>query len=184
MKFLEYTNGYDAVPEVYLDMDGVLADFFGPVAKHHGVAKWRDARKERAKFNSKIDKIAKKPGYFKNLKPLPNAGKLINGILKVIDQYNILSSPLLSNVEQSSDEKGEWLRKHLKKHQPRSIIFDHEKFKFAKQADGTPNVLIDDWGVNTRAWATHGGIAVKYQADEDTLSKVEQVLAKVFPKDK
>ena len=27
MKFFEYTNGYTATPEVYIDMDGVLADF-------------------------------------------------------------------------------------------------------------------------------------------------------------
>ena len=166
MKFLEYTNGYAAVPEVYLDMDGVLADFFGPVAKHHGVTKWRDARKERAKFNSKIDKIAKRPGYFKNLKPLPNAGKLVNGVLKIVDDYNILSSPLLSNVEQSSREKNEWLQKHLRKHQPRSIIFDHEKFKFAKQADGTPNVLIDDYETNIKLWEANGGIGILYKDSE------------------
>jgi len=163
MKFLEYTNGYAAVPEIYVDMDGVLADFFGPVARHHGVAKWRDARKERAKFDSKIDKLASKPGYFKNLKPLPNAGKLINGVLKIASDYNILSSPLVSNVEQSSREKDEWLQKHLKRHQPRSIIFDHEKFKFAKQADGTPNILIDDYDTNIKLWEANGGIGILYE---------------------
>lgn len=166
MKFLEYTNTYKAVPEVYLDMDGVLCDFFGPIEKHHGVKHWRDARKERRKFNSKIDKIAKKPGYFKNLKPLPHAGKLVNGVLKITKNYNILSSPLLTEVEQSSREKSEWLQKHLKKHPPRAVLFDHEKFKYAKQADGTPNILIDDYETNIQLWEANGGIGILYKDSE------------------
>jgi 5'(3')-deoxyribonucleotidase len=166
MKFLEYTNGYDAIPEVYVDMDGVLADFFGPVAKHHGVSKWRDARKERAKFDSKIDKLACRPGYFKNLKALPQAGKLINGVLKIAKDYNILSSPMLSCVEQSTREKSEWLQRHLNKHQPRSVLFDHEKFKYAKQADGTPNILIDDYDTNIKLWEANGGIGILYRDGE------------------
>lgn len=166
MKFLEYTNGYDAVPEVYVDMDGVLADMFGEVAAHHGVKNWRDARKVRRQNNSKIDKIAKKPGFFKHLKPLPNAGKLIRGVLSITDDYNILSSPLLSNVEQSSREKAEWLQRHLRKNPPRSVLFDHEKFKFAKQADGTPNILIDDYDTNIKLWEANGGIGILYKDTE------------------
>ena len=77
----------------------------------------------------------------------------------------------------------EWLAKHIKVPADK-IVFEHDKYKYAVQPDGTPNILIDDYGVNTRAWDAAGGIAVKYQADEDTLDKVVQVLAKVFGKDK
>ena len=91
MKFFEYKNSLAARPEVYVDMDGVLADFFGPVAKHHGVDDWRKARKQRNAGGGKIDKLAKKPGYFANLKPLPNAGKLINGVMKLAGEYFIKS---------------------------------------------------------------------------------------------
>ena len=154
------------ITKIYVDMDGVLADMFGEVARHHGVKNWRDARKVRRKQQDKIDKIAKKPGFFKNLPVLPHAGKLINGVLRIADDYNILSSPLLSNVEQSTREKNEWLQKHLKRHQPRSIIFDHEKFKFAKQADGTPNILIDDYDTNIKLWEANGGIGILYKDSE------------------
>ena len=166
MKFLEYTNGYNAVPEVYVDMDGVLADMFGEVARHHGVKHWREARKVRKQQDSKIDKIACKPGFFKRLPALPNAGKLINGVLKIAQDYNILSSPVLSCVEQSTREKAEWLQKHLHKNPPRSVLFDHEKFKFAKQADGTPNILIDDYDTNIKLWEANGGIGILYKDTE------------------
>ena len=166
MKFFEYKNDLAARPEIYVDMDGVLADFFGPVEKHHGVDNWRDARKQRSAGGGKIDKIAKKPGYFANLKPLPNAGKLINGVMKLAGEYNILSSPLLSAVEQSSREKSQWLQRHLKRNAPRSVVFDHEKFKFARQADGTPNILIDDYDTNIHLWEANGGIGILYRDDE------------------
>jgi len=166
MKLFEYTNDYAARPEVYVDMDGVLADFFGPVAKHHGVTNWRKARKQREAGGGKIDKLASKPGYFLHLKPLPNAGKLINGVMKLRGEYNILSSPMLSCVEQSSREKSQWLQKHLRKNAPRAVLFDHEKFKFAKQAVGTPNILIDDYETNIHLWEANGGIGILYSDAE------------------
>ena len=163
MKFFELANKLDSRPIVYVDMDGVLADFFGAIAQHHGVTHWRDARRQRRQRNSKIDKIAKKPGFFLDLKPLPHAGQLIGGILKLAGAYSILSSPLLADVEQSSREKTAWLERHLQRHAPRSVLFDHEKFKYARQADGTPNILIDDYDTNIHLWEANGGIGILYR---------------------
>lgn len=165
MRLFEATNKFKAKPEVYVDMDGVLADFFGPVAKHHGVSNWRDARKSRKREGRLIDRLATKPGYFLNLKPLPNAGKLIRTVVALRGEYNILSSPMLSAVEQSSREKAQWLQKHLKRNAPRAVLFDHEKFKYAKQADGTPNILIDDNDTNIKLWEANGGIGILYSDD-------------------
>ena len=46
------------------------------------------------------------------------------------------------------------------------------KDSYAVQADGTPNILIDDRGKNIQGWLSRGGYGIKYQADEDPLSKV------------
>ena len=46
------------------------------------------------------------------------------------------------------------------------------KDSYAVQADGTPNILIDDRGKNIEGWRSRGGYGIKYQADEDPLSKV------------
>lgn len=182
MKFFEIANGLENRPIVYVDMDGVLADFFGPIAKHHGVDHWRDSRKVRRANKDKIDKLAKEPGYFLNLKPMSCAGRLIKGILDMTGRYSILSSPLLTDVEQSSAEKAEWLDRHLGKNPPRSIIFDHEKFKFARQADGTPNILIDDWDSNIHLWEANGGIGILYNNDNcrQALKQLQLALAGKF----
>jgi 5'(3')-deoxyribonucleotidase len=168
---------------VYIDMDGVLADFFGEVAKEHDVSYWREIHRK----DLGIDQVAQEPGFFEMLPILPNAGKLMKGILSLTSKYSILSSPLMSNVEDSSKEKSDWLQRHLRAHQPQAVIFDHEKYKFAKQADGTPNILIDDWDTNIRLWEANGGIGILYKDSEcsQALRKLKAALhGKIQPKKK
>lgn len=170
-------------PMVYIDMDGVLADFFGEVAKEHDVSYWREIHRK----DLGIDQVAQEPGFFEMLPILPNAGKLMKGILSLTSKYSILSSPLMSNVEDSSKEKSDWLQRHLRAHQPQAVIFDHEKYKFAKQADGTPNILIDDWDTNIRLWEANGGIGILYKDSEcsQALRKLKAALhGKIQPKKK
>jgi 5'(3')-deoxyribonucleotidase len=175
MKSFEFESTNTKPPVVYVDMDGVLADFFGAAAEGEGSIHWRKARKEK----DRIDQVAQEPGFFENLQPLPEAGKLIHGVLKYAGKYSILSSPLMSEVEQSVREKSEWLAKHLTKHAPKSILFDHNKEKFAQQADGTPNILIDDYATNIRLWEANGGIGILYKDGEcdQALKKLRLALA-------
>ena len=160
MRSIEFEAEGRAKPIVYVDMDGVLADFFGEVAREHDVAYWREIHRK----DLGIDQIAKQPEFFAGLPVLPNAGEFMQGVLHLTgNKYSILSSPLMSNVEESSKEKLEWLLRHLKNHQPQATIFDHEKYKFACQADGTPNILIDDWDTNIKLWEANGGIGILYE---------------------
>ena len=160
-------------PIVYVDMDGVLADMWGQVANHHGVQNWRKARKKQ-----KIEQIAKNPNFFRKLPALPNAGKLIRGVLSAVGQYSILSSPLMSRVTQSTEEKTDWLQHHLSKHPPNAIVYDHNKEKYARQSDGTPNILIDDYETNIRLWRERGGIGILYQYQniDDVLDQLTRAL--------
>jgi 5'-nucleotidase len=175
MRSIEFESKDAVKPIVYVDMDGVLADFFGEVAREHDVAYWREIhRKELG-----VDQIAQQPGFFKMLPVLPNAGKFMRGVIHLTNgKYSILSSPLMSNVEESSAEKAEWLQKHLRQHQPQAVIFDHEKYKFAQQADGTPNILIDDWETNIKLWEANGGIGILYKDHnyKDAVHKLSQAL--------
>jgi 5'-nucleotidase len=174
MKFFEVANSYKSKPVVYVDMDGVLADFFGEIAREHKVGYWREIHRK----DLGVDQIAQQPGFFADLPPMEHAALLIAGVITLAGQYSILSSPLMSEVDQSSEEKADWLRRHLKNHQPQAIIFDHEKYKFAKQADGTPNILIDDWDTNIKLWERNGGIGILYKDRKcnDALKQVADAL--------
>jgi 5'(3')-deoxyribonucleotidase len=161
MRLFEVENQLASRPIVYVDMDGVLADFFGEVARVHKVRHWKDIKGG----DLAIVQSAGKKGFFAGLPKLKNADDLVRGVKSIAGQYSILSSPLQSNVEQSSEEKSDWLRKHYTGAlQPQSMLFDHEKFRYAKQSDETPNILIDDYPVNIRLWNAHGGIGLLYDS--------------------
>lgn len=168
MRLFELGNQLKSRPIVYVDMDGVLADFFGEIARAHGVATWKNIKDDE----KSIIQAAKKPGFFSGLPKMDNADRLMHGVMKLAGAYSILSSPLQSRVEASSEEKADWMRQHYDgAMEPTAVLFDHEKFKYARQPDGTPNILIDDYPVNTRLWNSHGGVAITYDDDH-----VEQAL--------
>lgn len=167
-------------PVVYVDMDGVLVDLYNHAAEIHDVNHYNDMSQEDWEtFFRDSDAYH----LFRDAPAFPTANKLLELVKKFAGEYTILSSPLGFDKQGSVKGKREWLGKHVSV-TPDHIVFEHDKYKYAVQPDGTPNILIDDYGVNTRAWAAAGGIAIKYQADEDPITKVTNVLKKVFGKDK
>ena len=59
---------------------------------------------------------------------------------------------------------------------PTKIIIDPNKAQYAKQADGTPNGLIDDFGENISKWESAGGIGIQHADSSvaNTISKLEK----------
>lgn len=167
-------------PIVYVDMDGVLADLYSHAAEISDVEHYNQMTPEQWET---FFKDSNAYHLFRDIQPFSTANQLLELVKKYAGGYTILSSPLSFDRAGSIKGKSEWLKKHIKV-APDRVVFEHEKYKYAVQPDGTPNILIDDYGVNTRAWDAAGGTAVKYQADEDNLSKVVNVLQKVFGKDK
>lgn len=167
-------------PIVYVDMDGVLADLYNHAAELHDVDHYNQMTpKQWEEFFKDSDAYH----LFRDIDPFPTANQLLELVKKYAGGYTILSSPLSFDRVGSIKGKTEWLKKHIKV-APDRIAFEHDKYKYAVQPDGTPNILIDDYGVNTRAWDSAGGTAIKYQADENDLSEIVPVLQKVFGKHK
>ena len=144
--------------EIYVDMDGVLADFFGEWSKSQGVSNWKDI-KDPMKAIGDIKSI---DDFWLNLPVLPQAKNLLNLIKKIKGSYNICTSPLADDPR-SAPHKREWIKKNLAFFPPKNIYITHNKPQFAKNEDGTPNILVDDYGVNIDAWEAAGGIGFKYK---------------------
>jgi 5'(3')-deoxyribonucleotidase len=144
--------------EIYVDMDGVLADFFGEWAKAMGKKSFRDIEDPEAA----IGKIKDIEDFWLNLPVLPQAKQLLTLIKKVKGKYKICTSPLADDPR-SEPHKREWVKKNLAFFLPEEVIVTHNKPKWATQKDGTPNILIDDYGVNIDKWEAAGGIGFKYK---------------------
>jgi len=163
-------------PTMYLDMDGVLADFFGGVEQMYGVKHWKELTSDKTK-DLKTEVINRISGtnFFETLPKFSTADSLINLIKKFTgEKFSILTSPLRGDHDNSAKWKKVWINQNIE--QPDEVIVSGRKEKWAKQADGTPNILIDDRLVNIERWEAKGGFGILYQANRDQLTKVEQGL--------
>tara|TARA_R110000851_G_scaffold26763_2_gene75497 strand:+ start:79 stop:987 length:909 start_codon:yes stop_codon:yes gene_type:complete len=144
--------------EIYVDMDGVLADFFGEWAKLMGTDSYKDIKDVKPA----LQKIRDTNNFWLDLPILPEATNLLNLIKKVKGEYNICTSPLPDDPN-SEPHKRRWIKRNLAFFPPKNIYITHNKPQFATAKDGTPNILIDDYGVNINAWEAAGGIGFKYR---------------------
>jgi hypothetical protein len=171
MRLKEISQKTKYKPEVFLDMDGVLADFFAEYAKLAGMpagSTYRDV--PPAKNDPTLNKMVGTDFFYK-LPKFPVADSIIALAVKLFGGYNICSSPLRGDHENSGVQKTRWLQKNLST-QPRHIYIESRKEKHAVQPDGTPNILIDDRKDNIIKWEAAGGIGIKFQADEDGLDVI------------
>ena len=76
--------------KIYVDMDGVLADFFGAWAKLMGKSSYRDIKDVTAG----LQKIKDTDNFWLKLPLTKNAYNLLSIIAQVKGEYYILSSPL------------------------------------------------------------------------------------------
>ena len=166
-------------PVIYLDMDGVIADFFGGVEKMYGVKHWKELTSVKTGGELKQEVIDRITGsdFFSTLPKFPSADGLIQLIKSATGgHFSILTSPLIGDHENSAAQKKVWISKNIEK--PDEVIVSGRKEKWAKQKDGTPNILIDDRPVNIERWEAKGGYGILYQANKDSIIKVQQELNK------
>ena len=166
--------------KIYLDMDGVLADFFAEYAKLAGIKSGNYRDIPPAKADPTLDKMVG-TDFFMRLPKFSTADSLVNLALKYNKNYGICSSPLRGDFANSERWKREWIKKNLRP-QPNIIFITSTKEKYAVNSDGSPNILIDDRGTNIERWRAAGGIGIKYQADENSLDVVAKGLAHAYGK--
>jgi len=167
----------DTKPIVYLDMDGVLADFFGGVEFLYGVDHWKELTNDKTKDLKKqvIDRITG-TDFFAVLPKFPTADALIDMVKKFTGgNFSINTSPLRGDHENSAKYKKVWISNNIE--QPDEIVVTGRKETYAKnKGTGTPNILIDDRPVNIQKWQAAGGYGILYQANRDQLTKVQKGL--------
>jgi len=152
-------------PHVYLDMDGVQADFFTAWAQAMGKNRYKELG-DRAARETSIDDLNRRGSdwvqeFFSTLPVLPGGQKLVQWLKTHGIPFTVLSAPLRGNEQASISGKISWLDRHNPGTSDRAI-FSRDKSRFAVSS-GLPNVLIDDFKKYVNEWDSAGGIALLYR---------------------
>ena len=154
-------------PQIYCDMDGVIADFHAFTGKILGT-RFKD------KFWPDLPKDT-----FAKLPLMPDAKKLWN----FIGKYNpimLTAIPRESRGDiskQAASDKTKWMKKHFNlKQSDMRAVSRQDKQQFAKDGrDGRPNVLIDDHAGNIKEFRAKGGIGIHHTSATDTINQLKDL---------
>ena len=160
---------------LYLDMDGVIADFFSLLAKENNVTHWKSIKdKERALVE------ARNTDFFNRIQEFPSSPKLVQYAMSTGD-WGICSSPLRGDRDNSAYWKRIWLERKGFMPEVENCIFTANKHKYAiNRLTGKPNILVDDKPDNIKRWQNAGGYGYLYQADENDVHDLIKRLQKIL----
>ena len=159
----------EALPNVYLDMDGVLVNLAKGAMKVHGKPL------EQVPKPAKWEKISQVENFWRDLEWMPGSKRL----WKFLKPYEpSIMSAYARSEPNSAKGKSEWLKKNVEP-LPRSrvnLVMRSEKQKFAR--DGrtqSPNILVDDHEKNIREWEARGGIGIHHTSVERTIARLKEI---------
>ena len=171
-------NSHDRT--VYVDMDGVLADFHGYFKQMFG---W-DLPKGDAENKPELDKKMwnqindyGKAKFFENLPWISGSKAMWNFLVDNFVNVKILSALGKSNDSSEPVKVGKmaWLNRHIPKLRESDIILVAHKHK--KQEYSKPgNIIIDDTPVVIEEWKTKGGTGIFFTNADNVISKLEKLV--------
>ena len=158
---------------VYLDMDGVIANFFEALATRNGVSHWKSIKDIEKAL---VDIWG--TGFFNTIDEFPESADIIEMVKRESDgDWGICSSPLRGDMMNSAYWKRVWLTDRGWLPEIEKLIFTGNKHKYAvNRLSGKPNILIDDKPDNIRRWEDAGGIGIRFQCDQDDFEYLQAEL--------
>jgi len=151
--------------QIFVDMDGVLADFdtgyanlFGP----HGGKEADDVDWE---------KVRKTPGFYASLPPMPDFEML----WRALEPYGpIILTGVPSSVPEALENKRAWAVKHIGPKVRMIGCKSRDKCLHGKPGD----VLIDDWEKYKQCWLDMGGRWITHISAAESIWQLKEHVTK------
>ena len=157
----------EKLPEIFLDMDQVMCNFLRGADKAVGGSFVQHPTPDRWKI------LEKTKDFWLNLEWMPGGKQLY----QFCSRYNpSVLSAYAGKDRNSRMGKMKWLQKNTKVPKSKiNLVQRTQKKKFAKDSEGNPTVLIDDYDKNTKEWERAGGIAILHTNTAKTLSELKKL---------
>lgn len=158
--------------QLFLDLDGVLADFDGAYEQM---------------FGGKIDRttidppgfwehITSAPTFYLDLPVLPDALELWRGA-KELHLNPVILTGIAKSVPDCAQQKRAWVDEHIEPGASMICCFSKDKRIHARRGD----VLIDDWLQYRHLWEEMGGIFILHTSAPQSLAWARRIFQ---PEDK
>ena len=165
------------MPTIYLDMDGVLADFNTAARSYLNASK---ADEKNAAQNGRWPKhswhkLVDAPNFYRHLPKMPLADELVKLAYRFKNELGwdiciLTAIPTNNEVPDVFQDKFDWMAEHYPGIRLCFGPYSTDKYKHARKGD----ILVDDRSSNCEEWTATGQRAVRilsqnYQASLDEL---------------
>lgn len=155
-------------------MDGVICAFvehFNKCFKHHY------PEHTPMDFIDELKKeVVKYPNWWETISPMSDANILMNYLKKNHPDFQMLTA-YAEWDNRSKKAKPQWMWKHFGIPPNRvNVVKRVEKQLFAKDANGNPNILIDDYEKNIKEFNKAGGHGILHVGANSTIAKLKTLV--------
>lgn len=150
--------------QVFVDLDGVLADFD---THHENVFGYRS---DKLLDNVDWQKVAAVPNFYADIPPMQDMHWLWEFVSKLTPQPIILTG-VPYQVHEAVENKTAWVHKHLGPDITVQCCKSKDKCLFAKPGD----ILIDDWEKYKQLWIDKGGRWITHTSAKSSIAALVQL---------
>lgn len=150
-------------PHLFLDLDGVLADFDA------GYESVTSSRPDKLADDEVWKTIEQYPGFYRDLPLMPDAMVL----WCYAKQFNpTILTGIPSSIPGAESDKRAWVAEKLGANVPVICCASKDKASYASPGD----VLVDDWEKYKDKWTGVGGVWVTHTSATDSIEQLERVM--------
>lgn len=163
------------IQKIFIDMDGVLADFNRGLSELLNVTPMPQENQPMHWQEEMWSAISEYARFYRDLEPVSGAVEGFNQLFsRYGDRVEILTGVPKPNrnVPFATPDKIEWVKKYLSPKVKVNAVLRAEKLNFCH---GKDFILIDDYKKNIAEWKETGGTAILFNNWQDTLTVIEEL---------
>ena len=160
--------------QVFLDSDGVLADFDKLAGEILGMPSREFEKVKHHGPGEMWARLYAHDDFFYKIPKMHDADDLVNGVIELgFDPIVLTGIPSKDGSDWAIGQKIRWYQDH---YPDLPVITCKSKDKLLHMIEGKHNVLIDDWTQHKAAWEEAGGTFIVHTSAADSLEQLKELI--------